>query len=277
MREFRKKQKLIKKIMNILVIFTALYLLALIAIEPKLQEMLGNTTAYALHYGGEILVVAVMVLVLYYYSKYSKSDSFLTNVEYELSDCGYYLTERQSKSVDAYYDEVKGDLINNAFSISENEVINELEFDLKTYKRNEFFFIVKLDEVDKNDILAYLDSAVYDLTAVNMKRSGNAVLMFICDRADAGAIELSKTISTMGRKEHLKVAIVICEVSASRVYFLGNNETKCQQMIVKYAMNSTLPVKDELKGERLEFQDVLEEHMKDFDLDKFRQGEFFSH
>ena len=137
--------------------------------------------------------------------------------------------------------------------------------------------MVNIDDLDKNDVIAHLDSVVYDITAVLMKRTGNAVLLFICDKADDEAIALSKSITTMGKKDKLKIAMAIAEVSTNRVYFLGNNPTKCQQMIATYVMDTEVPIEDSLKGERLPFQDELEEHMKNFDLNEYRRGNFFSH
>ena len=277
MREFRRKQKQLKRIMNVIVIATAILLLVLIGTENLLVEAFGKSFALAFHYVSEILVVASLVLVMYYYSKYGKTDAFLTNVEYELSDCGYYKTKRSEVTVDSYYKAVREDLIGGAFAISENLELTEMDFALRGTKRGELFYVVNTDELDKNDVIAHLDSVVYDITAVLMKRTGNAVLLFICDKADDEAIALSKSITTMGKKDKLKIAMAIAEVSTGRVYFLGNNPTKCQQMIATYAMNTEVPIEDSLKGERLPFQDELEEHMKDFDLNEYRRGNFFSH
>ena len=277
MREFRKKQKKLKLIMKVLVTVTAVLLLALIGVEPTLMENGAKSAAYALHYSGEILVVASLAVVMYYYSKYSKSDAFLTNVEYELSDCGYYMTKREEKSVSDFYKAVRAELVENAYAINENVELSELEFDLRALKRNEFIYVVTADELDKNDVIAHLDSVVYDLTAVQMKRGGNAVLMFICNSADDGAVSLSKSITTMGKKDRLKVALAIAEVGSGRVYFLGNNPTKCQQLIATLALGCDVPIEDSLKGERLPYQDELEEHMKDFDIYEYRRGNCFSH
>ena len=277
MREFRRKQKILKVIMRALVTATAVILLALIGVEPALMENGAKGFAYALHYSGEILVIASLAVVMYYYSKYSKSDAFLTNVEYELSDCGYYLTKREEKSVEEFYRAVRTDLVSDAYAINENIELSELEFDLRALKRNEFIYVVTADELDKNDVIAHLDSVVYDLTAIQMKRAGNAVLMFVCDSADDCAVSLSKSITTMGKKDRLKIALAIAEVGTGRVYFLGNNPTKCQQLIASLALGCGVPIEESLKGERLPYQDELEEHMKDFDIYEYRRGNFFSH
>ena len=263
--------------MNGVVIATAVILLVLIATEPVLYKSLSETFALAVHYTGEIMVVVSLVLVMYYYSKYSKSDAFLTNVEYELSDCGYYLTARYEKTVEEYYTAVRNTVAENGFIVSENLELSELDFAMCAVRRNDLVYAVNVSDLDKNDVIAHLDSVVYDLTAIKMKRGGNAVVLFICDTADEGAVSLSKSITTMGKKDRLKIALSIVEVSTGRVYFLGNNPTKCQQMIAEYVMGARVPIDDKYKGERLPYQDELEEKMKSFDINEYRKGNFFSH
>ena len=277
MRKFRRKQKITRLIRNVIVIATAILLFFLIGFEGAIYDSGAHALALGLHYAGEVLVVVSLALVLYYSSKYAKSDTFLTNVEYELSDCGYYRSKRTESSVDAMCRGIRDDLIENAYSVSENLELTELDFALRATKRNEFMYIVTTNALDKNDIIAHLDSVVYDLTAALMRRAGNAVLVFVCDKADDEAIALSKSITVMGRKDKLRIALAIAEVSTSRVYFLGNNPTKTQQMVAEYVMKTELPIADSLKGERLPYQDALEEHMKDFDLNEYRKGTFFSH
>lgn len=277
MRKFRRKQKITRLIRNVIVIATAILLFFLIGFEGAIYDSGAHTLALGLHYAGEVLVVVSLVLVLYYSSKYAKSDTFLTNVEYELSDCGYYRSKRMESSVDAMCRAIRDDLIENAYSVSENLELTELDFALRATKRNEFMYVVTTNALDKNDIIAHLDSVVYDLTAALMRRAGNAVLVFVCDKADDEAIALSKSITVLGRKDKLRIALAIAEVSTGRVYFLGNNPTKTQQMVAEYVMKTELPIVDSLKGERLPYQDALEEHMKDFDLNEYRKGTFFSH
>ena len=49
MREFRKKQRQIKRIMNVIVIATAILLLALIGTENYIVEALGKSAALTVH------------------------------------------------------------------------------------------------------------------------------------------------------------------------------------------------------------------------------------
>ena len=74
-----------------------------------------------------------------------------------------------------------------------------------------------------------------------------------------------------------ELAYAIAEADTGRVYFLGNRVSKCQQMIANYVMGCELPIADANKGERLPFQDKLEEKMKTFTLAEFKNGTFFAH
>lgn len=277
MREFRKKQKILKTIMNILVIFTAIFFLVFIGIEPSVAKY-SNTLFFALSYFGDALIVACLIILFLYYSKYGKSDKFLENIEYELSDCGYYLTSRIENNKTDYSNAVVNDLKEHGYSVNTNIEINEFDFDYICSKSKELFYIVNIDEVDNNDILAYLDSVIYDVTAVNVKRKANAVLLFVCNNADDSAIKLSKMITPLGKKETIKIAVAIAEIDTKRVYFLGNKVSKTQQMIANYVMNCDLPIKDEYKSnDKLPFQAELEEHMKSFNIKDYKDGTFFAH
>ena len=277
MREFRKKQKILKTIMNILVIFTAIFFLVFIGIEPSVAKY-SNTMFLVLSYFGDALIVVCLIILFFYYSRYGKSDKFLENIEYELSDCGYYLTSRIENNKTDYSNAVVNDLKEHGYSVNTNIEVNEFEFDYICSKSKELFYIVNIDEVDNNDILAYLDSVIYDVTAVNVKRKANAVLLFVCNNSDDSAIKLSKMITPLGKKETIKIAIAIAEIDTKRVYFLGNKVSKTQQMIANYVMNCDLPIKDEYKSnDKLPFQAELEEHMKSFNIKDYKDGTFFAH
>lgn len=278
MKEFRLKQKKLKKIMNIFCIITAVFMFVYIGVEPFLPDIIGSVGTLCVGYAADVLVVVSVALLFVYFSKYSKSDSFLENIEYELSDCGCYFTSRQETSQKDYLTAVLDDLKSNGFNIETNVEIDGFTFDVRAIKGKEIFYIVCDDEIDKNDVIAYQQSAVYDITAVNVKRKANAVMLYICDNADDGAVSLSKAITPLGKKEQIKIANSIVELSSKRCYFLGNKPTKCQQMIANYVMNCALPIKDKFKlNEKLPFQYELEEHMKDFNIKDFNNGTFFAH
>lgn len=278
MKEFRLKQKKLKKIMNIFCIITAVFMFVYIGVEPFLPDIIGSVGTLCVGYAADVLVVVSVALLFVYFSKYSKSDSFLENIEYELSDCGCYFTSRQETSQKDYLTAVLDDLKSNGFNIETNVEIDGFTFDVRAIKGKELFFIVCDDEIDKNDVIAYQQSAIYDITAVNVKRKANAVMLYICDNADDGAVSLSKAITPLGKKEQIKIANSIVELSSKRCYFLGNKPTKCQQMIANYVMNCALPIKDKFKlNEKLPFQYELEEHMKDFNIKDFNNGTFFAH
>lgn len=277
MREFRKKQSRFKKIMNVACIFTAIFFFIYIGIQPMLAEW-NQTAAIVIAYAGDILIVACLVILFLYFSRYGKSDKFLEAIEYELSDVGYYLTSRKEKTQEEYYNAVVEDIRNNGFSVDEKVSVNDFDFDAVGRKRNEIIYIVNTDDLDKNDVIAYVDSVVYDITAINIKRKANAVIVFITNKADDGAISLSKMITPLGKKETIKIANAIVEVDSGRVYFLGNKITKNQQIIANYVMNCEVPIKDCYKAkEQLPFQFELEEHMKSFNIKDFKNGTFYAH
>ena len=278
MKEFRLKQKKLKKIMNIFCIITAVFMFVYIGVEPFLPDIIGSVGTLCVGYAADVLVVVSVALLFVYFSKYSKSDSFLEYIEYELSDCGCYFTSRQETSQKDYLTAVLDDLKSNGFNIETNVEIDGFTFDVRAIKGKEIFYIVCDDEIDKNDVIAYQQSAIYDITAVNVKRKANAVMLYICDNADDGAVSLSKAITPLGKKEQIKIANSIVELPSKRCYFLGNKPTKCQQMIANYVMNCALPIKDKFKlNEKLPFQYELEEHMKDFNIKDFNNGTFFEH
>lgn len=277
MREFRKKQLKLKKIMNVLVIFTAVYFLVFIGVQPIVAEF-SNALFIALGYVSDVLVVLCLAVLFLYFSRYGKSDKFLESVEYELSDVGYYITSRKENNINEYYSTVVQDLRSNNYSINEKVEINDFEFNAVARKGKDIVYIVCIDELDKNDVVAYIDAVTYDITAINVKRKANAVIMFLTNKADDGAVSLSKMITPLGKKETIKIANAIVEIDTKRVYFLGNKVSKHQQIIANFAMNCNLPIKEEFKAsEQLPFQAELEEHMKDFNIKDFKNGNFYAH
>lgn len=277
MREFRKKQKRLYNLMKAIIIVGAAAIFVYIGAKPYVEDI-SNTAAMICNYVCDALVILIMVVLFMYFSKYGKSDSFLTSIENELSDTGYYLTSRAEKETVSYTNAMLEDFKSCGYILNSNIEINEFEFDFKAEKKKEFFYCISLDNVDRNDVLAYLDCVIYDITVKNLKRKGNAVLCFITDKAEDDAIALSKMITPLGKKEQIKIAIAICEVSSGRVYFLGNVKTKCQQLTANFVMNCEVPIKEQYIGkERLPFQDELEEKMKSFNIKDFKAGTFNAH
>lgn len=278
MREFRKKQKKLKKIMTSLIVFTAVFLFIYIGIEPYIKDVIGTTGAIIINYTSNILVILCMVILFVYFSKYGKSDKFLKSIENELSDTGYYFYSREQTDIDSYIKAIKEDMINSGFSVNDNVDADEFTFTTRGLKKKEFIYIVGEETIDKNDIIAYQSSAIYDILSVNLKRKGDGIVVFVCDKADNSAIELSKAITPLGNKNQIIIANAIIELSTKRCYFLGNDPTKCQQMIANYIMGCSLPIESKYIGdERLPFQDDLEERMKDFNIKDFKNGKFYAH
>lgn len=277
MREFRKKQKRLYNLMKAIIIVGAAAIFVYIGAKPYVEDV-SNTAAMICNYVCDALVILIMVVLFTYFSKYGKSDSFLTSIENELSDTGYYLTSRSEKETVSYTNAMLEDFKSCGYMLNSNVEINEFEFDFKAEKKKEFFYCISLDNADRNDVLAYLDCVIYDITVKNLKRKGNAVLCFITDKAEDDAIALSKMITPLGKKEQIKIAVAICEVSSGRVYFLGNVKTKCQQLTANFVMNCDVPIKEQYIGkERLPFQDELEEKMKSFNIKDFKAGTFNAH
>lgn len=277
MREFRKKQKRLYRIMKPLIIISAFFIFAYIGAEPFVASW-SNVAAMVCSYICDFLVVANMIVIFSYYSKYGKSDSFLTTIEYELSDYGFYYTSREETSEESFVDALKKDFMSDGYKVDTKVESNDFDFDVTAMKKKEFFYVANIKSLTRNDILAYLDATINDITIQNLKKSGNAVLCFVTDNAEDDAISLSKMITPLGKKEKLKVAICIVEPSTKKCYFLGNMQTKCQQMIANYVLRCDIPIDDKYKGDkRLPFQDELEERMKDFDIKEFKNGTFYAH
>lgn len=277
MRELRKKQARLYKIMKSFLIAAAVVIVVYIGAEPYVAKA-SQTAAIVMNYVCDALVLGAMFVIFAYYNKYGKSDAFLTRVEHEIDDAGYYLTAREEKTTEQYVDTMFNDLKSCGFAMDKNIEIDDFEFDIRAYKKKEFFYAVQVEALNRDDVLAYSDVAVNDLTVQKLKRKGDCVICFVTDKADDSAIAISKVITPFGRKEQLKVSYAIAEVQTGRVYFLGNMATKLQQMTANYVMNCDVPIKDEYIGkERLPFQDELEERMKSFTIAEFRNGTFYTH
>ena len=277
MNEIRKKQKKLYKIMKALVIFGAAFILIFIGLQPTIKEY-NQVLATVLMYVCDVLVVAILIFLFSYYSKYGKCDSIMSSIENEINDNGYYLTSRAEKENSSYIEAVYDDLKNCGFSMNKDVEINDFDFSIKAMKKKEFFYCADIENLDKNDVLAYLDTVITDIAVNSLKRKGNGVLCFVTDKAGNDAVSLSKMITPLGKKEQIKIAIAICELSTGRVYFLGNIETKCQQMIANYAMNCDVPIKEQyISRDKLQFQLDLEDRVKKLTLKEIKSDYFSVH
>lgn len=277
MNEIRKKQKKLYKIMKALVIFGAAFIFIFIGLQPTIKAY-NPLLATVLMYVCDAVVVAVLVFLFSYYSKYGKCDSIMTAIENEINDNGYYLTSRKERKNNSYIDAVYQDLKNCGYSMNKDIEIADFEFSFKAMKKKEYFYCADVDGLDKNDVLAYLDTVITDVTVNSLKRKGNGVLCLITDKAEDDAISLSKMITPLGKKEQLKIAIAICELSTGRVYFLGNTETKCQQMIANFVMNCDVPIKEQyICRDKLPFQLDLAEKVKELTLKDIKSDYFSVH
>lgn len=277
MTDFRKKQKTLYNIMKFCTIFGAVFLFVYIGAKPYIVE-LSTALATAFAYICDAVVILIMILVFLYYSKYGKVDSFLTSVENEINDNGYYISSREQSTLNEYVDAVKNDLSESGFSINTAYSLGDFDAEVKAVKRKEFFYIVSVNELDRNDVIAYIDSVINDITVKNLKRKGNAVICFVTDKAQDSAIELSKMITPVGKKGQLKVAVAIIEPESNNTYFLGTPQSKCQQMIANYVMNCDLPIKEKyIHKDKLPYQHKLAEKMEGFNLKDYSSGKFYIH
>lgn len=277
MNEIRKKQKKLYKIMKALVIFGVAFIFIFIGLQPTIKAY-NPLLATVLMYVCDAVVVAVLVFLFSYYSKYGKCDSIMTSIENEINDNGYYLTSRKERENNSYIDAVYQDLKNCGYSMNKDVEIADFDFSFKAMKKKEYFYCADVEGLDKNDVLAYLDTVITDVTVNSLKRKGNGVLCLITDKAEDDAISLSKMITPLGKKEQLKIAIAICELSTGRVYFLGNTETKCQQMIANFVMNCDVPIKEQyICRDKLPFQLDLAEKVKELTLKDIKSDYFSVH
>lgn len=277
MRSVRKKQKNFYKFLKGLVIFSVIFIFVYIGAEPYAKAYSADL-AVGVNYACDILVIANLVVIFLYYSKYGKVESFLKDIENELEDAGYYISAREKENLTERCDTICKDLENNGYKISKNIDVKDFSFNVRALKGKNYFYIVKIENLDKNDVLAYLDEMIYDLTSNCFKRKGNGVLCLITDNAQDDAVEISKMITPLGRKGQLKIALAIDETDTGNVYFQGNEETKNKTLIANFVMNCDMPIKDKyIHKEKMPFQLELEKKAEKFTLKDFNNGNFYLH
>lgn len=278
MREFRRKQKKLKRIMNFIAVTGALFMIIYIGAQPYIAKLAGETVDEIIRYLCDFIVIGVLSVVFIYYSKYSKTDGILTLTEYELSDCGYYLCSKQYGNADNAITEITDLIKNNGYSINTSVQVGDFVFDVKAQKGKNCFYIIQTEDTDRNDVLAYLDCVINDFTVKNLKRRGNIVICFVSDNVCDDAIALSKMITTFGKREQIKIAFALVEAKTSKCYFLGNIQSACQSMIAEFILRADLPIKEEYKSKgKLAFQEELEERMKNFSAKEYLNGNFQIH
>ena len=277
MKEFRKKQKRLFQIMKALIIFGVIFIFIFIGAQPYIEK-LSSVADMVCRYLCDFLIVANLGVLFFYFSKYGKSDKFLESVEYELSDYGSYITLREEKEEKAFIKAMQNDFSKSGYAVNSDIEIDEFDFSFVASTKKDFFYAAEIESLSRNDILAYIDVVINDITVHNLKRKGNAVLCLVTDKAEEEAIAISKMITPLGKKEQIKIALSIVEPQTGKCYFLGNVSTKCQQVIANYVLNCNIPIpKENIGDKRLPFQDELEEHMKDFDIKSFKNGTFYAH
>lgn len=275
MSEFRQKQRRFKRLRNISAVILAIIIFIYIGVEPMLLKAFGSVGIFQLILFA--LVIFVLVIVFIYESKYEKAGKYLDGIDLQISDAGYYLTSRKENEADSYYNAVLKNIIEAGYKICENYEADSFLFDCCALKSQEYIYAVKLNTVDKNDVIAYLDAARNDITGVKLKRKGETVVVFFCDESEESAVELSKNTVTVvtSRYNSLSFSPVIVEVKTGRVYFLGNKISRTQKIVANYIMNCDLPFKEEyISKEKLAFQNKLENEIKEFNVSDFKSGKY---
>ena len=139
----------------------------------------------------------------------------------------------------------------SAYECDPETVTEEFVFLRQMYDRNHSF------SFGKSDVIAYTDAAVNYITSQLMKRSCEGVVLFIGDSVDEKALPLSKQFTKLvtGRHSCVTVHPAILELNSKKVYFLGNDISRAQKMVVHYVMNCDFPIKEQYIGkEKLAFQ-----------------------
>ena len=275
MNNYLKKQKLLKRIRNVSLFVTLAAVLVFIGIQPYIVEAFGSDTVF--QYVIFILVALSLGILFFYESRYSKSEKYIEDAMLEINDAGYYYTARKESNPECFAEKVKSDLIASGYKLKENVTALELDFDFSAVKGSEYLYLVTLDNVDRNDVIAYIDSAIYDLTSVKMRSKGNGVIVFVCNNANAEAIALSKSVKRIiSGKRVLKIGMAIAETESSKVYFRGNEAGVIQKLVAAFVMDCELPIDKKYIGEeKLPFQIELENNHKDFNLKDFKEGKYY--
>lgn len=256
------KKKRLYALMKLFIIIGVLFIVFYIGAKPSIDEW-NATVSVICSYACDVLIIVNLILVFAYYTKYGKCGVVVNNIADEISDCGYYLINSDPTGTDEYIFAVSEKLSESMYSIKSDIELSELDFSFYADKRAEFVYCVSVEQLDRNDVIAYLDAVVNDITYHTLKRKGSGVLLFVTDKADESAISLSKLIASLGRKSQIRVAIAVAEPSNGKLFYLGNQQTKCQQMIANYAQLAELPIADSLKvNEKLDFQIRLEDKLK---------------
>ena len=274
MEKFRKRQRRFKALRNACVIVTAAAFLLYITFEPTLTKTLQKPSLFQLLLFA--MVAVTLALLFLYEAKFGKAERYADDMQLKIDDAGYYLSAREEETSEAYFEAMVADLTENGFRLQKDVSYDGLTFDAVAVYHSEMVYIVKTDSADKNDVIAYTDAAVNDITSRLLKRKGNAIVVLLCELAEDSAIAVSKTYTQLysGRRATLSVYPVIAEIPSKRVYCLGNKISPAQKLITAYVMNCELPVKEQyICRDKLPFQLELEEKMRHFDYKSLSQKE----
>ena len=142
MREIRKKQKKLYKAMRILLYAAIAVLVVYIGAEPMVAKA-SHVAALVMNYVCDALVIAVlcMFMLLMYYSKYGKVDGYLSRIEDELADAGYYLSDRPEREIQPLTAAVLADLDRYGYTVERDLELCDMPFDARASRKKKYSFM----------------------------------------------------------------------------------------------------------------------------------------
>ena len=63
------------------------------------------------------------------------------------------------------------DFTSSGFAVKSDIEIDEFDFSFTAMKKKEFFYVTEISSLSKDDILAYIDVVINDITVHNLKRT----------------------------------------------------------------------------------------------------------
>ena len=275
MNDFKKQLKRFRKFRNIAIVSIAVLIFLYIGAEPYLNKSFGNIGVFQSVMF--ILVLSALIIEFYYESKYSKAAKYISDIDLQISDAGYYITSREENGIDEFYNSLKADIENSGYKLTENSDADGLTFDFYAGKGTEYIYAVKLDNTERSDVIAYLDAAKNDLLSNKLKRKGECVVLFITDKAEDSAIALSKAFSRVivSRYNVITISPAIIEPESKKVYYLGNRISPTQKIVTELVLKSEFPLDNKfIHFEKLSFQKELEKEVEDFNIQDFKSRKY---
>lgn len=120
--------------MRILLYAAIAVLVVYIGAEPLVAKA-SHVAALVMNYVCDALVIASMFMLLMYYSKYGKVDGYLSRIEDELADAGYYLSDRPEREIQPLTAAVLADLDRYGYTVERDLELCDMPFDARAMKK----------------------------------------------------------------------------------------------------------------------------------------------